>query len=117
MTIQLGGCEYEVCFTCEISAAILCCIQWLAPSEGFVVTLVFWLVSILDRKLSAEQDSNQATNTMEGMRNHADGFLGTVQYTGESLTHQYAGYKLEDIATGTIAFEIGYRHQLLVARS
>lgn len=42
------------------------------------------------------------------------GFLGTVQYTfGESLTHQvYAGTTREDIATGTIAFEIGYRHQL-----
>ncbi|MFA0409253.1 DUF2860 family protein, partial [Vibrio splendidus] len=36
------------------------------------------------------------------------------QYTfGESLTHQlYAGTTREDIATGTIAFEIGYRHQL-----
>ncbi|UXA00045.1 DUF2860 domain-containing protein [Vibrio splendidus] len=89
----------------------------LAPSEGFSGNFSVLAGFYSDSSnLSTEQDSNQATNTMEGDSENQGllGFLGTVQYTfGESLTHQvYAGTTREDIATGTIAFEIGYRHQL-----
>ncbi|CAK1759553.1 DUF2860 domain-containing protein [Vibrio crassostreae] len=90
----------------------------LAPSEGFSGNFSVLAGFYSDSSnLSTEQDSNQATNTEEGNSEKQGllGFLGTVQYTfGESLTHQvYAGTTREDIATGTIAFEIGYRHQLL----
>ncbi|MEZ9575348.1 DUF2860 family protein [Vibrio sp. 10N.261.55.F4] len=89
----------------------------LAPSEGFSGNFSVLAGFYSDSSnLSTEQDSNQATNTQEGESENQGllGFLGTVQYTfGESLTHQvYAGTTREDIATGTIAFEIGYRHQL-----
>ena len=89
----------------------------LAPSEGFSGNFSVLAGFYSDSSnLSTEQDSNQATNTMEGDSENQGllGFLGTVKYTfGESLTHQvYAGTTREDIATGTIAFEIGYRHQL-----
>ena len=90
----------------------------LAPNEGFSGNFSVLAGFYSDSSnLSTEQDSNQATNTEEGNieKQGLLGFLGTVQYTfGESLTHQvYAGTTREDIATGTIAFEIGYRHQLL----
>nr|WP_248641645.1 DUF2860 family protein [Vibrio crassostreae] len=89
----------------------------LAPMEGFSGNFsVLTGVSSDSSNLSTEQDANQATNTKEGDSENQGllGFLGTVQYTfGESLTHQvYAGTTREDIATGTIAFEIGYRYQL-----
>ena len=89
----------------------------LAPSEGFSGNFSVLAGFYSDSSnLSTEQDSNQASLTMEGDSENQGllGFLGTVQYTfGESLTHQvYAGTTREDIATGTIAFEIGYRHQL-----
>ncbi|MCZ8502908.1 DUF2860 family protein [Vibrio lentus] len=89
----------------------------LAPSEGFSGNFSVLAGFYSDSSnLSTEQDSNQTSNTMEGDSENQGllGFLGTVQYTfGESLTHQvYAGTTREDIATGTIAFEIGYRHQL-----
>ncbi|MDN2665612.1 DUF2860 family protein [Vibrio sp. 14N.309.X.WAT.E.F5] len=89
----------------------------LAPSEGFSGNFSVLAGFYSDSSnLSTEQDSNQASLTMEGNSENQGllGFLGTVQYTfGESLTHQvYAGTTREDIATGTIAFEIGYRHQL-----
>lgn len=89
----------------------------LAPSEGFSGNFSVLAGFYSDSSnLSTEQDSNQATNTMEGDGENQGllGFLGTVKYTfGESLTHQvYAGTTREDIATGTIAFEIGYRHKL-----
>ncbi len=40
--------------------------------------------------------------------------LGSIRYTfGDQLNHQvYLGTSREDIAVGTLAFEIGYRHQL-----
>ncbi|CAK3525267.1 DUF2860 domain-containing protein [Vibrio crassostreae] len=90
----------------------------LAPNEGFSGNFSVLAGFYSDSSnLSTEQDSNQATNIEEGNSEKQGllGFLGTVQYTfGESLTHQvYAGTTREDIATGTIAFEIGYRHQLL----
>ncbi|MCB5361392.1 DUF2860 family protein [Vibrio lentus] len=89
----------------------------LAPSEGFSGNFSVLAGFYSDSSnLSTEQDSNQASLTMEGDSENQGllGFLGTVQYTfGDSLTHQvYAGTTREDIATGTIAFEIGYRHQL-----
>ncbi|MEZ8697181.1 DUF2860 family protein [Vibrio lentus] len=89
----------------------------LAPSEGFSGNFSVLAGFYSDSSnLSTEQDSNQASLTIEGDSENQGllGFLGTVQYTfGESLTHQvYAGTTREDIATGTIAFEIGYRHQL-----
>ena len=89
----------------------------LAPSEGFSGNFSVLAGFYSDSSnLSTEQDSNQASLTMEGDSENQGllGFLGTVQYTfGESPTHQvYAGTTREDIATGTIAFEIGYRHQL-----
>ncbi len=89
----------------------------LAPTEGFSGNFsVLTGVSSDSSNLSTEQDANQVTNTKEGDSENQGllGFLGTVQYTfGKSLTHQvYAGTTREDIATGTIAFEIGYRHQL-----
>ncbi|WP_286301092.1 DUF2860 domain-containing protein [Vibrio apostichopi] len=89
----------------------------LAPSEGFSGNFSVLAGFYSDSSnLSTEQNSNQTSNTMEGDSENQGllGFLGTVQYTfGESLTHQvYAGTTREDIATGTIAFEIGYRHQL-----
>ncbi|MEZ9997708.1 DUF2860 family protein [Vibrio lentus] len=89
----------------------------LAPSEGFSGNFSVLAGFYSDSSnLSTEQDSNQASLTMEGDSENQGllGFLGTVQYTfGESLAHQvYAGTTREDIATGTIAFEIGYRHQL-----
>ncbi|TCN77809.1 uncharacterized protein DUF2860 [Vibrio crassostreae] len=89
----------------------------LAPSEGFNGNFSVLVGSYSDSSnLSTEQDSNQTSNNMEGDSEKQGllGFLGIVQYTfGESLTHQvYAGTTREDIATGTIAFEIGYRHQL-----
>ena len=89
----------------------------LAPSEGFSGNFSVLAGFYSDSShLSTEQESNQASLTMEGNSENQGllGFLGTVQYTfGESLTHQvYAGTTREDIATGTIAFEIGYRHQL-----
>ncbi|WP_210448973.1 DUF2860 domain-containing protein [Vibrio crassostreae] len=89
----------------------------LAPSEGFNGNFSVLVGSYSDSSnLSPEQDSNQTSNNMEGDSEKQGllGFLGIVQYTfGESLTHQvYAGTTREDIATGTIAFEIGYRHQL-----
>ncbi|MFA0231912.1 DUF2860 family protein, partial [Vibrio sp. 10N.261.45.A7] len=88
----------------------------LAPSEGFSGNFSVLAGFYSDSSnLSTEQDSIQATNTKEGNSENQGllGFLGTVKYTfGESLTHQvYAGTTREDIATGTIAFEIGYRHQ------
>ncbi|MEC7941485.1 MAG: DUF2860 family protein [Pseudomonadota bacterium] len=87
----------------------------LAPSEGFSGNFSVLAGFYSDSSnLSTELDSNQATNTMEGDGENQGllGFLGTVKYTfGESLTHQvYVGTTREDIATGTIAFEIGYRH-------
>lgn len=68
----------------------------LAPSEGFSGNFSVLAGFYSDSSnLSTEQDSNQATNTMEGDSENQGllGFLGTVQYTfGESLTHQvYAG--------------------------
>ncbi|MFA0012299.1 DUF2860 family protein [Vibrio lentus] len=89
----------------------------LAPSEGFSGNFSVLAGFYSDSSnLSTEQNSNQTSNTMEGDSENQGllGFLGTVQYTfGESLTHQvYVGTTREDIATGTIAFEIGYRHQL-----
>ncbi|TVU60535.1 DUF2860 domain-containing protein [Vibrio atlanticus] len=88
----------------------------LAPSEGFSGNFSVLAGFYSDSSnLSTEQNSNQTSNVMEGDSENQGllGFLGTVQYTfGESLTHQvYAGTTREDIATGTIAFEIGYRHQ------
>ena len=88
----------------------------LAPSEGFSGNFSVLAGFYSDSSnLSTAQNSNQTSNVMEGDSENQGllGFLGTVQYTfGESLTHQvYAGTTREDIATGTIAFEIGYRHQ------
>lgn len=88
----------------------------LAPNEGFSGNFSVLAGFYSDSSnLSTEQNSNQTSNVMEGDSENQGllGFLGTVQYTfGESLTHQvYAGTTREDIATGTIAFEIGYRHQ------
>ena len=88
----------------------------LAPSEGFSGNFSVLAGFYSDSSnLSTEQNSNQTNNVTEGDSENQGllGFLGTVQYTfGESLTHQvYAGTTREDIATGTIAFEIGYRHQ------
>jgi hypothetical protein len=88
----------------------------LAPSEGFSGNFSVLAGFYSDSSnLSTEQDSNQASNMEEGSieKQGLLGFLGTVQYTfGESLTHQvYAGTTREDIATGTIAFEIGYKYQ------
>ncbi|OEE04804.1 hypothetical protein OC5_12190 [Vibrio cyclitrophicus ZF264] len=88
----------------------------LAPSDGFSGNFSILAGSYSDSSnLSTEQDSIQANNTKEGSSENQGllGFLGTVQYTfGESLNHQvYTGTTREDIATGTIAFEIGYRHQ------
>lgn len=118
MIIQLLDVNMRSVLPVVLSAVIsMPAYSGLAPSEGFSGNFSVLAGFYSDSSnLSTEQDSNQATNTMEGDSENQGllGFLGTVQYTfGESLTHQvYAGTTREDIATGTIAFEIGYRHQL-----
>lgn len=88
----------------------------LAPTQGFNGNFsILTGFASNNSNLSTEQDAYQAINTEQGDSESRGflGFLGTAKYTfGDSLTHQvYAGTTREDIATGTIAFEIGYKHQ------
>ncbi len=87
-----------------------------APEQGFSGNVALIMGSGSDsNNLSVEQDAR-----LNGLSSEADsesqgiiGVLGTVEYTfGEYLNKQvYAGTSREDIATGSLAFEIGYRQK------
>ncbi|WP_117233891.1 DUF2860 domain-containing protein [Vibrio maerlii] len=88
----------------------------LAPESGFSGNVTFLAgVSSDTNNLSVEQDAI-LTDLNSGADSEAKGIagiLGTVKYTfGEYLNHQvYAGTSREDIATGSLVFEIGYRYK------
>lgn len=91
----------------------------LAPEQGFSgnVTVLTGITSN-SSNLDVEQDRTQSEPDLyasgSGETNISAGLLGAVQYTfGDTLNKQFfMGTSREDIVTGSLAFEIGYRQQL-----
>lgn len=91
----------------------------LAPEHGFSgsVTVLTGVTSNTSN-FNVEQDRIQSESDLassgSGEVDAIAGLLGAVQYTfGDSLNKQFfMGTSRDDIVTGSLAFEIGYRQQL-----
>ncbi len=99
-------------FTCSANAA-------LAPEQGLSGNItVLSGVTSNSSNLNVKQDKWQSENAL-GRKGSDEvsltaGLLGSLQYTfGDSLDKQlFMGTSREDIVTGSLAFELGYRQQL-----
>ncbi|CAH6784295.1 conserved exported hypothetical protein [Vibrio chagasii] len=96
----------------------------LAPEAGFSGEVNFLTGYYRDKNnLSTnndayQQDITSSADSKEKTHDSVDGdgifgLLGIVNYTfGEELNHQFfLGTSREEIATGSLAFELGYKHQ------
>ncbi|ROV57727.1 DUF2860 domain-containing protein [Vibrio ponticus] len=99
-------------FTCSASAA-------LAPEQGLSGNItVLSGVTSNSSNLNVKQDNQQTTADLASKGSDeasiTAGLLGSLQYTfGDSLDKQlFMGTSREDIVTGSLAFELGYRQQL-----
>ncbi|MFM2641974.1 DUF2860 family protein [Vibrio chagasii] len=91
----------------------------LAPSEGFSGNMTFLSgFTANSSNLEVGQSNHQSqTDLMSSGNTEAEGMvavLGSVQYTFGALNHKqfFLGTSRDDIITGTLAFEIGYRQQV-----
>ncbi|WP_135384767.1 DUF2860 family protein [Vibrio tasmaniensis] len=91
----------------------------LAPSEGFSGNMTFLTgFTANSSNLDAGQSNHQSqTDLMSSGATEANGMvaiLGSMQYTFSALNHKqiFLGTSRDDIITGTLAFEVGYRQQL-----
>lgn len=91
----------------------------LAPSEGFSGNMTFLTgFTANSSNLDVGQSSHQSqTDLMSSGATEANGMvaiLGSMQYTFGALNHKqiFLGTSRDDIITGTLAFEVGYRQQL-----
>ncbi|MEZ9893926.1 DUF2860 family protein [Vibrio lentus] len=91
----------------------------LAPSEGFSGNMTFLTgFTANSSNLDVDQSNHQSqTDLMSSGATEANGMvaiLGSMQYTFGALNHKqiFLGTSRDDIITGTLAFEVGYRHQL-----
>ncbi|MGF1847740.1 DUF2860 family protein [Vibrio lentus] len=91
----------------------------LAPSEGFSGNMTFLTgFTANSSNLDVGQSNHQSqTDLMSSGATEANGMvaiLGSMQYTFGALNHKqiFLGTSRDDIITGTLAFEIGYRQQL-----
>ncbi|WP_434566841.1 DUF2860 family protein [Vibrio chagasii] len=91
----------------------------LATSEGFSGNMTFLTgFTTNSSNLEVGQSNHQSqTDLMSSGSTEAEGMvavLGSVQYTFGALNHKqfFLGTSRDDIITGTLAFEIGYRQQV-----
>ncbi|CAH6974924.1 conserved exported hypothetical protein [Vibrio chagasii] len=91
----------------------------LAPSEGFSGNMTFLTgFTANSSNLDVGQSNHQSqADLMSSGNTEAEGMvavLGSVQYTFGALNHKqfFLGTSRDDIITGTLAFEIGYRQQV-----
>lgn len=91
----------------------------LAPSEGFSGNMTFLTgFTANSSNLDVGQSNHQSqTDLMSSSATEANGMvaiLGSMQYTFGALNHKqiFLGTSRDDIITGTLAFEVGYRQQL-----
>ncbi|MEZ9389082.1 DUF2860 family protein [Vibrio lentus] len=91
----------------------------LAPSEGFSGNMTFLTgFTANSSNLDVGQSNHQSqTDLMSSGVTEANGMvaiLGSMQYTFGALNHKqiFLGTSRDDIITGTLAFEVGYRQQL-----
>ena len=91
----------------------------LAPSEGFSGNMTFLTgFTANSSNLDVGQSNHQSqTDLMSSGATKANGMvaiLGSMQYTFGALNHKqiFLGTSRDDIITGTLAFEVGYRQQL-----
>ncbi|PMN28302.1 hypothetical protein BCT35_03260 [Vibrio lentus] len=91
----------------------------LAPSEGFSGNMTFLTgFTANSSNLDVGQSNHQSqTELMSSGATEANGMvaiLGSMQYTFGALNHKqiFLGTSRDDIITGTLAFEVGYRQQL-----
>ncbi|UPR33825.1 DUF2860 family protein [Vibrio cyclitrophicus] len=91
----------------------------LAPSEGFSGNMTFLTgFTANSSNLDVGQSNHQSqADLMSPGNTEAEGMvavLGSVQYTFGALNHKqfFLGTSRDDIITGTLAFEIGYRQQV-----
>ncbi|MCZ4309399.1 DUF2860 family protein [Vibrio atlanticus] len=91
----------------------------LAPSEGFSGNMTFLTgFTANSSNLDVGQSNYQSqADLMSSGATEANGMvaiLGSVQYTFGALNHKqfFFGTSRDDIITGTLAFEVGYRQQL-----
>ncbi|MFS1502926.1 DUF2860 family protein [Vibrio lentus] len=91
----------------------------LAPSEGFSGNMTFLTgFTANSSNLDVGQSNHQSqTDLMSSGATEANGMvaiLGSMQYTFGALNHKqiFLGTSRDDIITGTLAFEVGYRQQL-----
>lgn len=91
----------------------------LAPSEGFSGNMAFLTgFTANSSNLDVGQSNHQSqTDLMSSGATEANGMvaiLGSMQYTFGALNHKqiFLGTSRDDIITGTLAFEVGYRQQL-----
>ncbi|WP_135381629.1 DUF2860 family protein [Vibrio tasmaniensis] len=91
----------------------------LAPSEGFSGNMTFLTgFTANSSNLDVGQSNHQSqADLMSSGATEANGMaaiLGSVQYTFGDLNHKqfFFGTSRDDIITGTLAFEVGYRQQL-----
>ncbi|MCK8087440.1 DUF2860 family protein [Vibrio sp. 1CM8B] len=91
----------------------------LAPSEGFSGNMTFLTgFTANSSNLNVGQSNHQSqADLMSSGNTEAEGMvavLGSVQYTFGALNHKqfFLGTSRDDIITGTLAFEIGYRQQV-----
>lgn len=91
----------------------------LAPSEGFSGNMTFLTgFTANSSNLDVGQSNHQSqTDLMSSGATEANGMvaiLGSMQYSFGALNHKqiFLGTSRDDIITGTLAFEVGYRQQL-----
>ncbi|MEZ9438355.1 DUF2860 family protein [Vibrio atlanticus] len=91
----------------------------LAPSEGFSGNMTFLTgFTANSSNLDVGQSNHQSqADLMSSGATEANGMvaiLGSMQYTFGALNHKqiFLGTSRDDIITGTLAFEVGYRQQL-----
>lgn len=91
----------------------------LAPSEGFSGNMTFLTgFTANSSNLDIGQSNHQSqADLMSSGATEANGMvaiLGSMQYTFGALNHKqiFLGTSRDDIITGTLAFEVGYRQQL-----
>lgn len=90
----------------------------LAPEQGLsgnitVLTMATSNSSALDVKQDKSQSVGELSSAGSAQVSVMPGLLGSLQYTfGEQLDKQFfMGTSREDIVTGSLAFELGYRQQ------
>lgn len=91
----------------------------LVPSEGFSGNMTFLTgFTANSSNLDVGQSNHQSqADLMSSGATEANGMvaiLGSMQYTFGALNHKqiFLGTSRDDIITGTLAFEVGYRQQL-----